>query len=459
MQEADKKSILILLTNSFAAINIIHSGLIRELARHYNIYLLSTMIHDRELLLINSHYNINLKIIPVSLPREGLFLSILRKVEKALFASHFNIVTQEIKDQKLSPARRFFMKTVLHLLAVSYLSKILLLLLRKSIIYMTSFSSGLRGLLSYRLEGVISLSPLDLRENRVVNFLGRHGVKSLGMVISWDNLTSKGVMNADHSYTLVWNELMAGEFQNFYSLFSSNIPKVSAVGIPRFDNYFKANKCSTSSIRQRYNVHDGDYIILIATSAIKHFPNQFEVISDVLEFAKSNKKIHIIIRCHPADDPTRYESLAAEKSVTFWHSKNITSGNSRFYEWLPEFDFLNSLTGMLQICDVCVQFASTIKLDAAACGKPVISIAYDGSDAVPYAHQVKRLYEYAHQLPLNRLQVDRLVTSKQQLFEALTDSLAGTDPNVQIAAIKPFVHFTTDDSVKCTVKTIAEWLG
>src|SRR5687768_10503774 len=102
MQEAFKRPILILITNSFAAINVIHSGLIKELAARYNIHLLSTMIHSKELAEINKHFNINLRLVPVTLPKEGTWLCILRKVEKALFVHHFDIVTQKIKYQKLT---------------------------------------------------------------------------------------------------------------------------------------------------------------------------------------------------------------------------------------------------------------------------------------------------------------------------------------------------------------------
>jgi hypothetical protein len=457
MQEAFKRPILILITNSFAAINVIHSGLIKELAARYNIHLLSTMIHSKELAEINKHFNISLRLVSVTLPKEGTWLCILRKVEKALFVHHFDIVTQKIKYQKLTLARRIFIKIALQLLVYLHLNEILLKLLRRFIIFVTSFSSNLKQLTQYDFHGVISSSPLDIRENRVVNFLRRHGVKSLAMVISWDNLTSKGVINADHSYTLVWNKVMASEFRLFYSIFDSNEKTVKITGIPRFDVYFKGSEDSLVKSKTRYNVRDSAHIILIATSAAKHFPHQLEVIHDVLEFAQSHENVQVLIRCHPADDPAAYRSLAAEQSIILWHPKSIISGDTRFYEWFPELDFLDSLAEMLLMCDVCIQFASTMKLDAAACGKPVISIGYDGSKNLSYRHSAQRLYEYAHQLPLNDLGLDKLVCNKEQLFDALTESLT-TKPNHQRAAIKPFIHFTKCESVTYTAKTIAEWL-
>lgn len=459
LQQRTKKPILILITNSYAAINIIHSGLIKKLAVKYHVYLLSTMIRSAEVNQINDQFGLDLKLVNIDLPCQPAWLAFLRKVEKAFFAECFSIVTQKIKYQSRKEWQ--WMHKMLRLINQKSFTKSILKVIRQSIIFLTSFSIKLRPLLSFHFHGVISSSPLDLRENRIVNFLRRRHVKSLAMVISWDNLTSKGVINADHDVTLVWNDFMKNEFLSFYSIFNVTEPKVIATGIPRFDCYFqKTSENQNAEARKRCNVPSGNQVILIATSALRHFPNQLEVIKDVLRFAKVEGNLHVIVRCHPADNIDAYNQLSGEEFISIWHPGNFPkSGDDRFYNWFPELDFLDSLSQTLRICDVCVQFASTMKLDAAACGKRVISIAYDGNNPLPYHQSVKRLYDYNHQVPLNALQFDEFVTSRDQLYTALKASLYKQKSQNALSVIKPFTHFTDPKSVDFTFNTIAAWLN
>ncbi|MCF2490267.1 CDP-glycerol glycerophosphotransferase family protein [Dyadobacter sp. CY347] len=422
---------------------------------------MSTMIRANELRDINEHFDLRLKLVDLEFSRETVWLSCLRKLEKALFSHHFDIVTQKIKYQNEENWKALLIQKLLRALSFLNIIRTVLCLLRQTIIILTSYSIRLKALLPFHFDGVLSTSPLDSRENRVVNFLGRHCVKSLAMVISWDNLTSKGLINADHDYVLVWNDFMKTEFLRFYSIFTLELPKIAVTGIPRFDCYFhKQSEEYYEHARRRFNVPNGKLIILIATSASRHFPNQKEIIADVLQFARADGHVHVIIRCHPADDEHAYKHLVKEQFVTLWHAGNLPETKSEcFYKWFPELDFLRSLSEMLRICNVCVQFASTMKLDAGACRKPIISIAYDGKISLPYHQSVKRLYDYAHQIPLNALQIDKVVTNREQLFNALKTSLQKTDQGEGFSDISPFTHFTKAASVDFTAKTIAEWLG
>ncbi|MCF0051029.1 CDP-glycerol glycerophosphotransferase family protein [Dyadobacter sp. LJ53] len=459
-QQGTKKHILILITNSFACINIIHSGLAKKLTSEYDVHLLSTMIRSEQLLQVNSHFDLDLKLIDLDLPREPTWITYLRRFEKILFAEHFDIVTQQIKYQRKAKWTQFWVKNLLWLISHKNAAKIMLKAIRRLIIFLTSFSIKLKTLLPYHFEGVISSSPLDPRENRIVNFCRRNRMKSLAIIISWDNMTSKGVINADHDYTLVWNDFMKNEFLQFYSIFNIAGPKVIATGIPRFDCYFQDRaEYQNAETRKGLDILPGNRVILIATSALRHFPNQLEIILDVLHFAEVEGNVHVIIRCHPADPFNAYNQLTKKKSVTIWHPKNLPrAGKDQFYTWFPELNFLDSLSETLRICDVCIQFASTMKLDAAACGKRVISIAYDGNVPLPHHKSVERLYDYNHQIPLNALQLDELVKSKEQLFKALKNNLNHRDANSELSSIKPFIHFTEAKSVDYTANVIAEWL-
>jgi hypothetical protein len=225
-------------------------------------------------------------------------------------------------------------------------------------------------------------------------------------------------------------------------------------GIPRFDVYFENPK--NDHFRLKYGISISEKIILFATSAAKHFPNQAEIVRDLIEYGR-DANITILVRCHPADDYDRYYSFLSEPKLIIWRPYSENSSQV-FADWLPGPDFLHTLSEMLQNCNVCVQVASTMRLDAAACGKPIISIAYDGSEALPYHQSVRRFYDYSHQIPLNKLGIDQMVHNKQQLFNALDKSLNVETEMLQNPLIGSFIHHPESKSVDSTIQNIHEWL-
>jgi hypothetical protein len=97
-------------------------------------------------------------------------------------------------------------------------------------------------------------------------------------------------------------------------------------------------------------------------------------------------------------------------------------------------------------------------LDAAACNKPSISIAYDSHNK-PYAESVKRFYDYSHQSSIRELLNDQIVYDRWALFQKLDEILQNPGLRTDLRlAIKPIVRPCEIDSVRLTAQYIREWL-
>lgn len=125
---------------------------------------------------------------------------------------------------------------------------------------------------------------------------------------------------------------------------------------------------------------------------------------------------------------------------------------------MPHLNFLDSLTEMIRHCDVCIHVASTMRLDAAACNKHIISIGYDGNSRLAYAESVRRLYNYSHQIPLNKLKIDKMVTDKQELFNALNTVLTKSRKCDNLSKIEPFIFHKESKSVSTAMSAIEKCL-
>ncbi len=458
MENDYRKKILLIITNGFAATNVIHSGLIRPLAEEYDVYICSDLLTENEIHDLNQNWRTDLKWLDIKIPSEIPTFKLLRRLEKAIFFKYFRIITQTIREKSNPGIFKYIMRGTLSLAGFLHLNKWLLKFLRKQIISQTPDSELVQKLRSGNFNGIISTSPLDIRENMIVNAI-KGQVRSMAMVISWDNLTTKGLINADHDYVLVWNKFMEDEYLHFYKIFNLKKQSVRITGIPRFDIYFQPASVlpDNDPFRYTYKAAPGDKIILFATSANKHFPTQANIVHHLIQYTETTKGVKLIVRCHPADDPQLYSGLTMHPNVSFWFADSSSSKTKVFK---PRLDALISLAEMLKRTDVCVNVASTIRLDAAACNKSIISIAYDGNKVMPYAHSVARFYDYTHQLELNNLGIDKMVFSKQELFDALNNFLfqPAFAPTDKIALVKKFTHFSKPVAIPTIMKLIAEWL-
>ncbi|WP_221394523.1 CDP-glycerol glycerophosphotransferase family protein [Dyadobacter sp. NIV53] len=282
------------------------------------------------------------------------------------------------------------------------------------------------------------------------------------MIISWDNLTSKGIINADHDYVLAWNELMANEYRLFYSSFNAPDTQICVTGIPRFDIYFQKlpENYSISEFRKRYRIGASDKVILFTTSAINHFPNQADIVEHLLEYVSQKQDITVIVRCHAGDHSMFYTKFLQEPDLRIWHPDN-THNSYNISKRIPGLETPLSLAEMLIYCDVCLNVASTIRLEAAVCNKPGISIAYDGNLKPELTHSVQRFYAYSHQVPLNDLGIDHMVFSKNELFSSLDEILYKSSlPAINYTeGIEKFTCHSGPFGVSTSMKYIDQWLN
>ena len=451
MERANQKHILVLITNPFAIINTIHSGLMDELGEHYRISVMSDLLTVADIERLNSHFRLNMNLLPSPVPVVSKRLKWLRSIQMLLFGHCYNLDTIRIKLMERNPfAHRLFCVSQKSPM-LTFLSGTLLGFIRNWLIRSTTLPGICTLVAKHHIQAVISTSPLDLRENTIANSLNVHGIPSISVIISWDNLTSKGVINSKSDMALVWNKPTAFEYNRFYTSLGDHT-QVRITGIPRFDTYFRKLPDRRRHLTDSLAPHPPTRIILFATGAVKHHSCQSYIIRDLLDYAQNRPDIMILVRCHPGDDPRRYDGFRSIENVHFFQP----FGQNQ----IPPADFLETLHSQLITCAVCVQVASTMLLDAFACNKPCISIAYDAHEGVHYAKSVRRFYDYSHQQLLPHYLKAQTVYHRRELFEKLDEILLGRHvPGNLSNVVKPVIHHATPDSVRLTAQYIREWLG
>lgn len=449
MEKAGKKSILILITNPFAALNVIHSGLANELEKWFSISVISDFLSEADIRHLNSHFGLEMVPLRKSLPRVSRLENWLRTCQMLAFAHCMNLGTVHTKLREQSRIAGWIFSFTQRFWIVRQICVFLTVVIRNWLINRAKVQGATSN---WNFSAVISSSPLDIRENKLSNALILRNIPCISMIISWDNLSSKGVMNVDPTLVLVWSNIMAGEYARLYGIFGYSAI-VRPCGVPRFDIYFKTPGHSRSLIhlKEQLGIPPAAKVILFCTGAAKHHVCQNYIMDDLLEYAATNPNLAFIIRCHPGDEPNRYRRYTKIKNIHLFQPFCSRTGNLD----CPPANFANILKLHLTMSDVCVQVASTMYLDASACNKPTINIAYDAQPNMPYTQSVRRFYDYSHQAPLRQLPDPSIVYNRQELFEKLDEVLHCRKPFPDFRTkIRPIIHHCSPNAVRVAARHI-----
>ena len=227
----------------------------------------------------------------------------------------------------------------------------------------------------------------------------RHrGVPVVALCASWDNLTSKGFFQFGVDRLVVWNEVLRHEA---LSLFQFPADDVFVGGIPRFDDYFRAETCRTRlEFFQTAGLDPSRRLITYATGhAQLGWPYQQRTPEpDIVRFLATGidsgafgVPCQLLVRLHPQAKAEDYREFEHHPLVRIY----APGRPSAFVDRDLSAEENRLLAETMRYSDVVVNIASTITIDAAAVDTPVICVGFDFSGS-PVAESVRRFYDFEH---------------------------------------------------------------
>jgi hypothetical protein len=239
-------------------------------------------------------------------------------------------------------------------------------------------------------------------EVRLLRAAHRHGVPSLAIVPSWDNLSSKGVIGENPQHLAVWNGIMRHEAMTLYDFADE---AVHVCGGLQFDLYATPRpQEERDAILQRLGIDPQRPFVMIGTITPRYFAHNVDIVDIVNEAVESGRlpsDLQIVVRLHPqvvndahfGDNLDQYRERAAK-------SERIKLSIPKVLRWgsitppTPE-DSVELMT-LLQLAAVSIIPASTLAIDACALGAPVIGIGFDGYQQRPFRESVLRTFDFTH---------------------------------------------------------------
>ncbi|URC13074.1 hypothetical protein [Flavobacterium sp. B183] len=247
-------------------------------------------------------------------------------------------------------------------------------------------------------------------------------VKTASFIFSWDNLASKGRMAANFNYYLVWSDLMKSELQQFYSAVKSE--NIEVVGTPQFEPYVLDHyKVSREEFISRFQLNSNFKTICFSCGDIATSKNDelyIEIIANAIKEGEI-KKVNLIIRTSPAEDPIRFSEYVEKFPFIKWNYPkwNLSRENHQesWSQRIPSIEDVKDLRSLLEYSDLNINMLSTMSLDFIQFDKPVINTVFGNSKNGLYDDQ--RFLNYAHIENVVNSKATKIVKSKEELVDAI----------------------------------------
>lgn len=257
----------------------------------------------------------------------------------------------------------------------------------------------------------------DVFHNDDVYFLAEaihRKIKTIGMVRSWDNITNKGLFRVNPDKLIVHNNYIKNNVLKYQNFSRKNM---FISGLPQFDYYFKNYKLSS---REEYfkgvGLSSEKKTILFAPHGERFHHTDWQIMQILKDDLPED--IQFIIRFPPNDSVNLRDFIP---DARFFIRKTGKSFPSReFKDNEVEFSDTKSLADDLYFSDIVINYGSTISIDAVVFNKPVILIAFDGVEKLPYIRSVKRFFDYDHVKSLTDTGFGRVANSKEELLNYIS---------------------------------------
>ena len=220
------------------------------------------------------------------------------------------------------------------------------------------------------------------------------GVKCIGMVRSWDNVTGKGVCLIRPDKIAVNNEIIKSEVKKFLTFPDSDI---EVVGVPQFDYYVGYEPSPRTNFFEKIGLKpEDDYLLFVP-----YFGSYREVFNEVIAFVDRSitegrlpNNLKIVVRMPPSFSPGKTE-VYSSPNVTIDYP-GVKFGREDKTNWEFSKEDMIHFADSLYYAKVVISSASTITIDAAALDRPSINVMFDGDSDKEFAKSLRHIFTVEH---------------------------------------------------------------
>ena len=253
----------------------------------------------------------------------------------------------------------------------------------------------------------------------------KSGVKTAGMIFSWDSFYSKTFFLAYPGHLFVQTPEIANQAKQL-----ANYPyEIDVVGFPQYDSHFqKRGIIPRAEFLKQFGADPAKKLILYAFSGKAGLDIEFDVL-DIMAKAIRSGEIkgapEVLIRPYPRFDFSEAKLSDLKRRYGFRAAASTSNiGADSSADWEMDDRAISLLVNSLAHADLIITMYSTFFIEGAIFNKPLIAVGFDGFKTRPYPLSAKRFFNWDHLKDLKAQGGISIVSSAEEFIAAINRSLA-----------------------------------
>jgi hypothetical protein len=224
---------------------------------------------------------------------------------------------------------------------------------------------------------VLVATPINMRYSEEIEYVKaakKIGIPVVVPVLSWDNLTTKGLFHTKPDFVLAWNKM---HYEEAYKIHKIPKKKIIITGAPFFDKWFdtKSTLQNCGSFYEKIGLNHNLPFIIYLGSSKNIIPNEVPLLLELSSALRNSpdknlQQMRILVRPHPANSDV-FKTIN-EDNVLVWPPKGKLPDTT---------EDINDFYCSLKYAVACVGINTTAMIDAVILDRPTISIYTDHCNA------------------------------------------------------------------------------
>ena len=274
----------------------------------------------------------------------------------------------------------------------------------------------------YQPSAVFLAHLFDDTEIALLREAKRRNIPTIGFVNSWDKLTARSTIRILPDELLVYNDIVKAEAMAHADMPAS---RISVVGIPQYDHYVGYRPQPRQEFAATVGLDPAKRFILYAPMGETFSAADWDIIDLLrswLDHGVLPNDVELFVRFQPNDAVD--EGELAKRPWLKYDRPGTRFSRTRGVDWDMSGEELKHLADTLAHASLLVCYASSISVDAAIFGKPVININFESKPPTALIKSPTQFYAMEHYGKALATGGIRLVDSPSALAEWISTYLA-----------------------------------
>lgn len=270
----------------------------------------------------------------------------------------------------------------------------------------------------YRPGAVFLANLFDDAEIALLREARRRGIPTVALINSWDKLTARYAVRLLPDTMVVFNNIVKREAAEFADMPEE---RIVVAGVPQYDWHVNAPLPSREEFFKKRGLDPRRALVVFAPMGREFSNSDWEAVDLLHSLVVADKElassVELLVRFQP-NDFSDEEELKRRPWLKY-DVPGTRFGSTRGGDWDMNFAELAHLSASLAHMDVLVCYASSMSVDAAIFGKPVININFELRAGEPWSKSPTFYYATEHYKKALASGGIRLVNTPQELVRRL----------------------------------------